>query len=148
MRKFLVLIAVAWVATTLGAASVAVERKLTYDLAFLDTAGTRNRISEDWIYGWGTGLAAPLGAVALVAIFAVVSSMDRGAGRFGAFTLALLGGLSLAYTLSNQLTEERLRSTGTQPLETGLVVATLALAGLLVLVGFTTWLTAPRERYS
>lgn len=148
MRKFLVLLAVAWVATTLGAASVAVERKLTHDLAFLDAAGASNRVSEDWIYGWGTGLAAPLGAVALVAVLAVLSSMDHAPGRFGAFLLAVTGGLSLAYTLSNQVTEERLRSTGAQPLETGLVVATLALAGLLVLVGFTTWLTAPRERYS
>jgi len=147
VRKFLVLLAVAWVGVTLGAAWLAVDQTIPYDLAFLDRQGDEDRVGEDWLYGWGTGLAAPLGAVAAGAILAVLSSMDGAAGRLGAFLLAVLGGLSVAYTLSNQVTEELLRSRSEEPVQTALVAATLALGALMVLVGFTTWLTAPRERY-
>lgn len=147
MRKLLVLVAVAWVAVSLGAAWLAVDQEVPYDLSFLDVRGDSSNVGEDWLYGWGTGLSAPMAGAAAGLILAVTSSMDRAAGRLGAFLLAILGGLSIAYTLANQITEERLRSTGTEPVETGLVIATLALAGLMVLVGFTTWLTAPRERY-
>lgn len=147
MRKFLVLLAVAWVGVTLGAAWLAVNQTIPYDLALVDRQGAEDRVGEDWLYGWGTGLAAPLGAVAAGAILAVLSSMDGAAGRLGAFLLAVLGGLSVAYTLSNQVTEELLRSRSEEPVQTALVAATLALGALMVLVGFTTWLTAPRERY-
>jgi hypothetical protein len=147
VRKLLVLVAVAWVAVSLGAAWLAVDHEVPYDLSFLDARGDSSNVGEDWLYGWGTGLAAPMAGAAAGLILAVTSSMDRAAGRLGAFLLAILGGLSIAYTLANQVTEDRLRNTGTEPVETGLVIATLALAGLLVLVGFTTWLTAPRERY-
>jgi hypothetical protein len=147
VRKLLVLLAVAWVGVTLGAAWVSVDREIPHDLSFLDAQGAVDKVGEDWLYGWGTGLAAPLAAVAAVAVFAVLASMDRAAGRLGAFVLAVLGGLSVAFTLSNQVTHDRLRDTSAEPLETGLVIATLALAGLMVLVGFTTWLTAPRDRY-
>lgn len=147
MRKLLVLVAVAWVAVTVGAAWLAVDHVVPHDLAFLDGPGDSKLVGEDWLFGWGTGLAAPLGAAAAGLILAVMSSMDRAAGRLGAFLLAVLGGLSLAYTLANAVTEDRLRDTGAEPVESGLVIATLALAGLMVLLGFTTWLTAPRERY-
>ena len=147
MRKLLVLLAVAWVGVTLGAAWVAVDQTIPYDLALLDRQGPEDRVGEDWLYGWGTGLAAPLAAAAAGAILAVLSSMDGAAGRLGAFLLAVLGGLSVAYTLSNQVTEELLRSRSEEPVQTALVAATLALGALMVLVGFTTWLTAPRERY-
>lgn len=147
MRKLLVLLAVAWVGVTLGAAWVSVDEKIPYDLSLLDAQGAVDQVGEDWLRGWGTGLAAPLAGVAAVAIMAVMSSLDRAAGRLGTFLLAVLGGLSVAYSLSNQVTHDRLRDTGADPVETALVVATLALAGLMVLVGITTWLTAPRERY-
>lgn len=147
MRKVLVLLAVAWVAVTVGAAWLAVDHVVPHDLAFLDGPGDPELVGEDWLFGWGTGLAAPLAAAAAGLFLAVMSSMDRAAGRFGAFLLAVLGGLSIAYTLANQVTEDRLRDTGAEPVETGLVMATLALATLLVLAGFATWLTAPRETY-
>jgi hypothetical protein len=147
VRKLLVLLAVAWVGVTLGGAWLAVDRTIPYDLSFLDRRGPEDRVGEDWLYGWGTGLAAPLGAVAAGAILAVMSTMDRAAGRLGSVLLAVLGGLSVAYTLSNQVTEELLRSRSEEPVQSALVAATLALGALMVLVGFTTWLTAPRERY-
>lgn len=147
MRRVLVLLAVAWVGVTLGAAWVSVDEKVPYDLAVVDRAGGPDRVGEDWLYGWGTGLAAPLAVVAAVAIFAVLSSMDRAAGRLGSFLVAVLGGVSIAFTLANQVTQDRLRDTGAEPVQTWLVVATLVLGALMVLVGFTAWLTAPRERY-
>lgn len=147
MRKLLVLLALAWVGVTLGAAWVAVDEEVPYDLAVVDRVGAADRVGEDWLYGWGTGLAAPLGVVAAVAVFAVMSSMDRAAGRLGSFAVAVLGGLSVAFTLANQVTQDRLRDTSAEPVQTWLVVATLGLGGLMVLVGFTAWLTAPRERY-
>lgn len=147
MRKLLVLLAVAWLGVTLGAAWLSVDQTVPYDLSFLDDPGAEDRVGEDWLAGWGTGLAAPLGAVAAGAILTVLASMDRAAGRLGAFLLAVLGGLSVAFTLSNQVTYDLLRDRSEEPVQTALAAATLALGGLMVLIGFTTWLTAPRERY-
>jgi len=148
VRKLLVLLAIAWVGVTLGAAWVSVDEEIPYDLSFLDAQGATDQVGVDWLRGWGTGLAAPLAGVAAVAVMVVLSSMDRSAGRLGTFLLADLGGLSLAYTLSNQVTYDRLRDTSADPVEIALVGATLALAGLMVLVGITAWLTAPRTRYA
>jgi len=147
VRKLLVLLGVAWIGVTLGAAWLSVDQTVPYDLSFLDQAGAEDRVGEDWLSSWGTGLAAPLGAVAAGAVLTVLASMDGAAGRLGAFLLAVLGGLSVAFTLSNDVTYDLLRSRSDEPVQTALVAATLALGGLLVLVGFTTWLTAPRERY-
>lgn len=141
------LLAVAWVGVTLGAAWVSVDQEIPYDLSFLSAAGTAETVGEDWLRSWGTGLAAPLGAVAAVAVFAVLASMDRSAGRLGAFTLAVLGALSVAFTASNGPTMDLVRDTSDEPVQSALVISTLALGALLVVVGFTTWLTAPRERY-
>jgi hypothetical protein len=147
VRKLLVLVAVAWVGVTLGAAWLSVDQTIPYDLSFLDETGAKDTVGEDWLRSWGTGLAAPLGAVADAAILTVLASMDRAPGRLGAFLLAVLGGLSVAFTLSNDVTYDLLRNRSDEPIQTALVAATLALGGLLVLLGFTTWLTAPRERY-
>jgi hypothetical protein len=147
VRKLLVLVAVAWVGVTLGAAWLAVDQSIPYDLSFLDDPGAVDTVGEDWLRSWGTGLAAPLVAVAAGAILAVLASMDGAPGRLGAFLLAVLGGLSVAFTLSNDVTYDLLRNQSDEPIQTALVAATLALGGLLVLLGFTTWLTAPRERY-
>jgi len=147
VRKLLVLLGVAWIGVTLGAAWVSVDQSVPYDLSFLDQAGAEDMVGEDWLKSWGTGLAAPLAAVAAGAVLTVLASMDGAAGRIGAFLLAVLGGLSVAFTLSNEVTYDLLTSSSDEPVQTALVAATLAIGGLLVLVGFTTWLTAPRERY-
>jgi hypothetical protein len=147
VRKLLVLLGVAWVGVTLGAAWLAVDQTVPYDLSFLDSPGADDMVGEDWLYGWGTGLAAPLAAVAAGAVLTVLASMDGAAGRLGAFLLAVLGGLSVAYMLANDPVHDLLRDRSEEPVQTALVAATMVLGGLLVLVGFTTWLTAPRERY-
>ncbi|MGH8894426.1 MAG: hypothetical protein ACRDWY_14150 [Actinomycetes bacterium] len=147
MRKVLVLLVVGWVGVSLAAAWVSVDRKLPYDLSFLDERGAADRIGDDWLYGWGTGLAAPMPFVAAMAVLAALSALTGAAGRAGAFLVALLGGLSLAYMLSSRPAHDRLTDTGADGTETALVFATLGLAGLLVLIGLTSWLTAPREPY-
>jgi len=49
--------------------------------------------------------------------------------------------------LASEPVHDLLRDRSEEPVQTALVAATLVLGALLVLVGFTTWLTAPRERY-
>ena len=147
VRKLLVLLGVAWVGVTLGAAWLAVDQTVPYDLSFVDATGADDAVGEDWLYGWGTGLAAPLGAVAAGAILTVLASMEGAAGRLGAFLLAVLGGLSVAYMLASEPVHDLLTDRSAEPVQTALVAATIVLGALLVLVGFTTWLTAPRERY-
>ena len=58
VRKLLVLLGVAWVGVTLGAAWLAVDQTVPYDLSVPRLAGGRDMVGEDWLYGWGTGLAA------------------------------------------------------------------------------------------
>jgi len=148
MRRLLVLLAAGWVAVTLAAAWVAVDRKVGYDLAFFAEAGRAARVEEDWLYGWGTGFAGPMWLVAAVAVLTALSTLSGAAGRIGAFLVALLGGASIAYTLANRPATERLRAFESDLTVSWLLTATLALAGLLALVGFTVWLTAPRDQWS
>jgi len=148
VRKLLVLLAVAWVGVSLAAAWVSVEHEVPYGLSFLDRPGPPDRVGDDWLRGWGTGLTVPMGVVAAMAVLAALSALGNSAGRAGAFLLALLGGASIAFTLSSRPATERLRAVGADTTESGLVIATLVLAGLIVLIGLTAWLTAPRERWS
>ena len=142
------LVAVAWVGVTLAAAWVSVDREQPYSLTFLDRAGVKDQVGQDWLAGWGTGFAAPMAAVAAVAVVGAFSAQTGRAGRLAAFVLALLGGASIAFTLSNRPSTARLRALDVDTTESGLLIATLALAALLVLLGFMTWLTAPRDRWS
>ena len=148
VRKLLVLLTVIWIGVTLTAAWIAVDEKIPYDLAVLDRTGGRDRVGEDWLFGWGTGLAAPMAVVAAMAVLGAMSALTGPAGRFGAFCVALLGGASLAYTLANRPATERLQAFSNDTTQGGLLVGTLAVAALLVLIGFLTWLTAPRERWT
>lgn len=147
MRKLLVFFAAVWVGVNLAAAWVSVDRALPHDLTFLDQAGSRDRIGEDWLYGWGTGLTVPMGVVAAVAVLAALAAATGASGRIGAFLLAVLGGASIAFTFADRPATERLRAVENDVTESSLLIASLVLAALLVLVGFTTWLTSPRDRY-
>lgn len=144
----LVLLAVAWVGVTLAAAWLSVDHSLPYDLVFLDAPGDASRIGDDWLFGWGTGLAAPMPLVAAVAVLAALSTLGGVAGRTGAFLVALLGGASIAYTLSDRPATDRLGSVAAETTEASLLIASLCLAALLVLIGLGAWLTAPRQRWS
>lgn len=148
MRKLLALLAAAWIGVSLAAAWVSVDRKLPYDLAFLDRAGARNDVGSDWLTGWGTGLAVPMWAIAAVAVLTTTAMFTGAAGRFGAFLLSVAAGGAIAHTLANQPATDRLRDIAADGTAGGLVVASLALAGLLVLVGLVTWVTTPNPRFT
>lgn len=148
VRRLVVLLAVCWVGVNLAAAWVSVDRKVPYDLAFLDRPGGPDRVGEDWLYGWGCGLAVPMAAVAAMAVLAAMSALSGGAGRLGSFLVAVLGGASVAYTLANAPATERLQALGTDTTESALLIASLSLGGLLVLVGLIAWLTSPRDAWS
>lgn len=146
MRRLLVLLGVAWIAANLLGAWVSVRHDRPYDLSFVDRPGTVPRIGDDWLHGWGTGLAMPLGVLAAAAVLTVLASFGGGLGRLTAFLLMLLGAASLAFTLANQPTYDRLQAPTSNRAETALIVATLVLAALLVLVGLLTVITTPRTR--
>lgn len=148
MRKFLAFLATAWIGVTLAAAWVSVDHELAYDLTFLDAAGTRADVGRDWLLGWGSGLAAPMWAVAAMALVTVLAMFSGGGGRLGAFLVALIAGGSIAFTFSNRPSTRRLQELAGDSTESGLLLATLVLAGLLVLLGLVTWATTPRDRYS
>jgi hypothetical protein len=144
VRRLLVFLGVMWIAANLAGAWVAVDHDRPYDLSFLDTPGRVARIGEDWLYGWGTGLAMPLWFLAAAAVLTVVASFGGNATRFSSFLLLLVGGASVAYTLSNQLTSDRLGQRDVDRGETAIIAATLLLAGLMVLIGFLTVITTPK----
>lgn len=145
VRKLLVLLAVVWMVANVAGAWISVTRKLPYDLSFLDQPGRVGNVGNDWLYGWGTGLAMPLATVAGMAVLTIIATFPGAPGRVGAFVIALLGGVSVAFTLANQLTHDRLSSAAGDRVETALIIATLVSGGLLVLVGFLTWLTDSRD---
>lgn len=144
VRKLLVFLGVAWIAANLVGAWLSVEHDEPYDLSFLDKPGRVSQIGDDWLRGWGTGLAMPLAILAAAAVLTVVVTFGGTATRVGALLLMVVGGLSLAFTSSNQLTHDRLTATATDQTETAVIGAVLVLAGLLILVGFLTLITTPR----
>lgn len=146
MRKLLVFLGAAWIATQIAGALVSVDHERPYDLSFLDEPGVTAKIGDDWLHGWGTGLAMPLGVLAAAAILTVLVSFGGGWGRLGAFLMMVVGGLSIGFTLTNQVTYDRLDAVKADRVETGLIVASLGLAGLLVVIGLVTVITTPRAR--
>jgi threonine/homoserine/homoserine lactone efflux protein len=144
VRKLLVLLGVAWIAVNLYGAWMAVEHKRPYDLSWLDEPGSKDHVGDDWLHGWGTGLAMPFAVVAVVAVLTVIATFGGGAGKFSALLLTVVGGLCLFYTLTNDLTLERLKNTKIEHAELAVVSATLTVSGLLVLFGFLTVITTPK----
>jgi hypothetical protein len=145
VRRLLVFLGVMWVAANLFGAWVSVDHDRPYDLSFLDAPGKVGRIGDDWLYGWGTGLAMPLWFLAVVAILTVVVSFGGNPTKLGSVLLLLAGAASLAFTLSNQLTHDRLDATSADRVETAIIGATLLLAGLMVLVALLTVITTPKQ---
>lgn len=144
MRKLLVLLAAGWIGVSLAAAWVSYDRKLPYDLMSLDRTGTTGRIGDDWLFGWGAGLTVPMWVVAAGAVLTVTATLGGGAGRFGAFVLMLVAAASIAYTVDSRHARAQLADLGGDTTASALVVSSLALAGLVVLLGFVAWLTTPR----
>jgi hypothetical protein len=144
VRKLLVFLGVAWIATNLIGAWLSVEHDRPYDLSFLDQPGTVSQIGNDWLRGWGSGLAMPLWVLAIAAVLTVVVSFDGSATRLSSVLLMVLGALSIAFTLANQPTYDRLKATATDRGETAVVIASLVLAGMMVLIGLITVITTPR----
>lgn len=146
VQKLLVFLGVAWIATGLVGAWLSVEHDEPYDLSFVDKPGLVRNIGDDWISGWGTGLAMPLWILAVAAVLTVIVTFGGTATRVGAMLLMIIGGLSIVFTLTNQLTHDRLTATTTDQAERAVIGASLLLAGLLVLVGLLTVITTPRTR--
>ena len=143
MRKLLVFLGVAWIATNLLGAWVSVSNHRAYDLKFVDQAGIEGRIDDDWLHGWGTGLAMPLWVLAVAAAHTVVVSIGAGVGKVAPNHKNILGVQRVEFTLSNQLTYDRLQATEVDRTETAIIIASLGLAVLIVLFGFLTVITTP-----
>jgi hypothetical protein len=141
----MVLLSLAWIATTLFAAYVSVQHELPYDLAFLDGSGAKESVGDDWLWGWGTALAVPLPVVAVVALLSVVVSYGWGATRASSLLLVLAGAGSVAFTFLNDITDDRLRRVHVEPLESGVIIAVVSLSGLLVIFGLLTFGTTPKR---
>ena len=147
MRKILVLVAIGWVGVSLTAAWVSVDQEIPYSLTFVDGAGVPGEIGEDWLAGWGTGLAAPLAGVAAVGLLTALCSLDNALGRAGCLLLAVAGIGSVAFMLSNRPAREALEDATSQSTEAWLAGGTVALAALMVLSGVIAYVTAPRAYY-
>ena len=145
MRRLLVFLGVMWIATNLFGAWISVRHHLPQDLSFVDQPGASGRIGDDWLHGWGTGLAMPLWFISVVAVLTVVASFGGNATRWSAALLMVAGALSIAFTLSNKLTFDRLKATGADRTEAAIVICTLMLAALMVLIGFLTVITTPKQ---
>lgn len=146
MRKLLVLLATGWVGVNLAAAWVSYDRRLPHHIDGLDRTGAPGRIGEDWLLGWGSGLAVPLWFIAIGAVVAVLATLDGAAGRGGALLLAVVGALSVAFTLFSRHAVDLLSDPAGDARVASLVVASVTLAALTALVGLVSFVTAPRDR--
>ncbi len=144
MHRVLIFLGVSWIGANLVGAWVSIDHEQPYDLTFVDTAGDASRIVDDWVYGWGTGLAMPLWFLAVVAGLTLLVSVGGTPTRFAGLLLTLGGVASVFYSLSSRLTVDRLQATGVDATETAVIRAVLLLDGLLILVGALTYITTPR----
>jgi lysylphosphatidylglycerol synthetase-like protein (DUF2156 family) len=145
VRRLLVFLGAMWVAANLAGAWVSVDHDRPYDLSFVDEPGKVGRIGDDWLHGWGTGLAMPLWFLAIVAVLTVLASFGGNATKLSAALLILAGSTSVAFTLSNKVAFDRLTATSADRTEGAIVIATLLLASLMVLIGLLTVITTPKQ---
>jgi hypothetical protein len=145
VRRLLVFLGAMWIAANLAGAWVSVDHDRPYDLSFVDEPGKVGRIGDDWLHGWGTGLAMPLWFLAIVAVLTVLASFGGNATKLSAALLILAGSTSVAFTLSNKVAFDRLTATSADRTEGAIVIATLLLASLMVLIGLLTVITTPKQ---
>jgi hypothetical protein len=145
VRRLLVFLGAMWVAANLAGAWVSVDHDRPYDLSFVDEPGKVGRIGDDWLHGWGTGLAMPLWFLAIVAVLTVLASFGGKATKLSSALLILAGSTSVAFTLSNKVAFDRLTATSADRTEGAIVIATLLLASLMVLIGLLTVITTPKQ---
>jgi hypothetical protein len=145
VRRLLVFLGAMWIAANLAGAWVSVDHDRPYDLSFVDEPGKVGRIGDDWLHGWGTGLAMPLWFLAIVAVLTVLASFGGKATKLSSALLILAGSTSVAFTLSNKVAFDRLTATSADRTEGAIVIATLLLASLMVLIGLLTVITTPKQ---
>jgi hypothetical protein len=129
-RGRLVAISSVQLAAGLAGLSVAVRRRRNYDLGFL--RGRPDRVARDALL-MGTAYSAPVPmlAVQLLATRALMRGPDDGARRM----LGMLGALMVPGYLMERHGRAHLRPSGFDPVETPVVLAGVALAAAMAVLG-------------
>jgi hypothetical protein len=129
-RRLLVRISAAQLAAGLTGLAVAVRRRRHYDLPFL--RGRPDTVARDAVL-MGTAYSAPVPMLVaqFLATRALAQAPDDGARRM----LGMLGALMVPGYLMERFDRAHLRPNGFDPVETPVVVAGIALAAAMAVLG-------------
>ena len=129
-RTQLVAVARAQLAAQLAGLAVALRRQRYYDVGFM--TGSAEHIKRDALWN-GTAYSAPV--TMLTAELWAIRRLTAGPDDVARRVLGGLGALNLAGYLSERFLRQHLRPRGFDPLETPVIVAGLALAAAMAVLG-------------
>jgi hypothetical protein len=132
-RTLLVRVSHAQLTGQVAGLAVALRRKRYYDVGFM--TGSAEHIGRDALWN-GTAYSAPVHmlAIQLWAIRRLAARPDDFARR----VLGALGALNVAGYLAERFFRQHLRPRGFDPVETPVIVASLALAAAMTVLGHRT----------
>jgi hypothetical protein len=129
-RRLLVALSTAQLAAGIAGLAVAVRRRRPYDLPF--AAGSRAHVARDSLW-MGTAYSAPLPM--LVAQAWAAANLGRGTDDGARRMLGMLGALMVPGYLLERSGRQHLSPGGADPVETPVVLAGVALAAAMAVLG-------------
>lgn len=134
-HRTLVIVASAQLAAQLVGLTVALRRRLPYDVRLVGMRGEPDDVGSD-AWDKGTALSAPITmlgtqAAAIVVVAAVPGAATVVAGK----VLGALGALNIGGYLGERVVRERLRPGGWDPVETPVAAVSLGLATAMAVLG-------------
>lgn len=134
-RRTLVLVATAQLAAQLVGLTVALRRRLPYDVRLVSMRGEPDDVGSD-AWDKGTALSAPVTMLGTqAAAIAVVAAVPGTATVVAGKVLGALGALNIGGYLGERVVRERLRPGGWDPVETPVAVVSLTLATAMAVLG-------------
>jgi hypothetical protein len=112
--------------------SVAVRRRLPYDVRLVRMRGEPDQIERD-LWTMGTALSAPV--IMLVTHATATWLVATRCSRIASALLGVLGAVNIAGYLGERVVRERLHVSGWDPVETPVAAVGLGLAALMGLLG-------------
>ncbi len=143
MRQRLIMAAMAYLAIAMSGAFIAITQKVPYQFG---GQGDPNNVLRDFVQGSGTAMWPPLGALAILALAALLVTRRGWLGNIGVIVLVLLGFLFMAGALGEPLTFNSLDPANPDPWKAIVQWGEAAMAGFVVFFGIMALVSPPDGR--
>ncbi len=131
-RRALVVVAGAQLVTQLTGLTIALRRRLAYDVKIVGMRGEPDAVGRD-AWDKGTALSAPITMLSLQAV--ALARLATSGGALAPAVLGSLGAVNVGGYLGERIVRERLSPGGWDPVETPVAAIGLTLAATMGILG-------------